>query len=84
MRALGTLLIACIALAVVKAAMAALLLALAIALIWALCGYPREVFGLMAYCSIVGAISARPTLAISIIGLAILIGQLTKNYEQPP
>lgn len=74
----------CVAFAVVKAAIAALLLVLAIALIWGVCLHPREVFGFMAYCTIMGAISARPTLAISMIGLAILVGQLTKNCDRPP
>lgn len=84
MRALGTLLIACVALAVVKAAVAALLLALVIVLIWALCLHPREAFGFMTYCTVMGLINAQPTLVIAVIVLLIVVGQLTKNYEQPP
>lgn len=84
MRLLSIFLSACVLLALAKAAIVALFLLFLVALIWGLCLHPREVFGFMAYCSIMGAISARPTLVISIIGLAILVGQLTKNYEQPP
>lgn len=81
-RALGTLLIVCVALAVVKAAIAALLLALVIALIWAACIYPRETFGLLTYCSAMGAISSHPMLCISIIGAAVIVAQFAKNDEQ--
>lgn len=68
MRAMGTLLFVCIALAVVKAAVAALLLALAIALIRALCKYPREVFGFVTYCAIIGLVSNHPWAFVVLAG----------------
>lgn len=84
MRLLGIFLSACVILAVVKAAIIALLLLFLVALIWGLCLHPREVFGFMAYCAILGLVSAHPILIISIVGMAIIVGQLTKNYGQPP
>lgn len=79
MRAIGSLLIVCVALAVVKAAMAALLLVLAIALIWALCLHSREVFGFMAYCAVMGMVNAQPTLVLAVIVLLIVVGQLNRK-----
>lgn len=76
MRALGTLLTICVALAVVKAALAALLLALMIALIWAVCIHPRETFGLMTYCAVLGVLNAQPALVLSICVLLIIIGAI--------
>lgn len=78
-RAIGSLLILCVALAVVKAAMVALLLMLAIALIWALCMHPREVFGFMAYCAVMGMVNAHPTLVLAAIVLLIVVGQLNRK-----
>lgn len=82
MRALGTLLIVCVALAVVKAAIAALLLLLVIALIWAACIHPRESFGLLTYCAAMGAVNSNPMLCLSIIGAAIIVAQFAKTDEQ--
>ena len=78
-RALGTLLIVCVALAVVKAAIAALLLALVIALIWAACIHPRETFGLLTYCAVLGMLNAQPTLTLSIIFLLIIVGRINNG-----
>jgi len=67
-RALGMLLIVCVALAVVKAAIAALLLALVIALIWAACIHPRETFGLLTYCAVIAVFNAHPFTCFAIAG----------------
>lgn len=83
-RTLGRLLIACVALAVLKAVAAALLLALVIALIWAACLYPREMLGFIAYCGIMGVVSAHPMAAIAVISFAVVCAQLTKNSDEPP
>lgn len=73
MRAIGTLLIVCVALAVVKAAIAALLLALVLAVIWAACLHPREAFGLLTYCAIMGALNTYPYACPLIIGVAMAL-----------
>jgi hypothetical protein len=83
-RAIGTLLIVCVALAVVKAAIASLLLVLIIALIWAACIHPRETFGLLIFFAVMGVVSAHPMSAIAIFGLAIVCAQLTKNDDKLP
>ena len=86
MRAIGTLLIVCVALAVVKAAIAAMLLALVIALLWAVCLHPREAFGLLTYCAILGMISTHPVTSLAIVGLAVASGQFAKVfgiYQKP-
>lgn len=80
MRALGTLLIVCVALAVVKAAVVALLLALVIALIWAACFHPREALGFMTYCTAMGMVNAQPTLVLAVIVLLIVVSTL-KNRK---
>lgn len=75
MRAIGTLLIACVALAVVKAAIAVLLLALAIALVWALCLYPRELFTMVTYITCMGMISEHPLIGLLLVGTAVITCQ---------
>lgn len=84
MRAIGTFLIVCVALAVVKAAIAALLLALVIAVIWATCNYPRETFGLLTYCAVMGMISAHPQLVLAVTMLAILGAHIGKKWAKRP
>lgn len=74
MRAIGTLLIVCVALAVVKAAIAALLLALVIAVIWAACNHPSATFGLLTYGAIAAFTIAHPALALASLMLIIVLG----------
>ena len=78
MRALGTLLIVCVALAVVKAAIVALSLVLVIALIWAACIHPRQTFGLMTYCAIMAFASAHPVLALASLTLVVVVATFLK------
>ena len=84
MRAIGTLLIVCIALAVVKAAIAALLLALVIVLIWAACIHPRETFGLLTYCAVMGVVSVHPQLILALIILTIIGTHIGKKCAKLP
>lgn len=84
MRAIGTLLIVCVALAVVKAAITALLLVLVIASIWAACIHPRQTFGLLIFFAVMGVVGAYPMSAIVIFGLATVCAQLTKNDDKLP
>lgn len=79
MRALGTLLIVCVALAVVKAAIAALLLALVLALIWAACTHPGQTLGLLTYCAVLGMLNAQPALMLSIILLLIIVSRMNNG-----
>lgn len=79
MRAIGTLLIVCVALAVVKAAIAAILLALVIALIWAVCLHPRETFGLLTYCAVMGVVNAQPVVCLSAFALVVAASHFAKN-----
>lgn len=84
MRAVGTLLILCVALAVVKMVVLGLLMIGIIMLVWAACQHPRETFGLLISCAVMGVVSAHPMSAIVIFGLAIVCAQLTKNDDKLP
>lgn len=79
MRAIGTLLIACFALAVVKAAMLVLLIGLVIALIWAICRHPHEVFGFCCYCTIMGLVSAFPLSVLATIAALAICAALMEG-----
>lgn len=76
MRTIGTLLIACIALAVVKAALAFLLVVMVIAIIWATCFHPREMFGLAGFFALLGAISAHPIESLCAMGAVVIAAHL--------
>jgi len=82
MRAFGTLLIVCVALAVVKAAIAVLLLALVIAVIWAACRHPRETFGIFAYFTIIGLVGTYPFASLAVVGASVICLALGKLSDQ--
>lgn len=84
MRLLGIFLSACVALAIVRVAVAALFLLFLIAIIWGLCLHPREMLGFLAYCAILGAVSAHPMLVITIVGVAIIVGHLWRDAQPGP
>ena len=84
MRALGTLLIVCAALAAVKAAMLVLMLIFAIMLTWAVCVHPREMLGFMTYCGVFAIIGAHPAFSLSIITMAVVAAQFAKTAERSP
>lgn len=79
MRALGTLLILCIALAVVKMVVAGLLMIGIMITVWAACQYPRETFGLLTYCAVMGVASAHPVFAIMLVIAAVIGGYVGKD-----
>ena len=83
MRALGLLLIACVALAIIRALVMALLLASIIALIWALCRYPREVAAFLTYCAFITAFRAHPLACLTVFGVAIICAQMTDTRDGP-
>lgn len=79
MRAIGSLLIACVALAIIRAVVATLLLVLIIAMIWAFCRHPRETFGLLLYCTIAGLISRYPIACLIILVAAIIVAPMRQE-----
>lgn len=84
MRVLGTLLVACVALAVVKAAIIALLIVFGISLIWGLCAHPQEMFGFLALCALFSLVSAYPLLSLSTFGVLVVAAHLADRGVNDP
>lgn len=82
MRLLLIFLSACVILAAVKVAIVALLVLLAVSLLWGLYLHPREVMGFLAYCTALGIIGAHPTVSLGIIGFAVIAGQFAQVREK--
>ncbi|NYF33803.1 hypothetical protein HDC29_003406 [Sphingopyxis sp. JAI108] len=81
MRAIGTLLILCVALAVVKMAVVGLLMIGISILVWAACQHPRETFGLLAYVALMGLVSAQPWVWVAIVGLVAVTAQFAEKAD---
>ena len=75
MRGVGAFLSLCLALAVARAAVSALMIVFLIALIWAVCRYPREVVAFFVYCTTLNLISAYPLASLLVIGVVVISSQ---------
>ena len=79
MRLILILLSACVALAVVKAAIVALLILFLIALVWGACLHPREVMGFLTFCAALSLFNAHPLPMLLIVGSAVIAMQFSKK-----
>ncbi|KTE39795.1 MULTISPECIES: hypothetical protein [unclassified Sphingopyxis] len=84
MRLILILLSACVALAVVKAAIVALIILFAIALIWGVCLHPKEVMGFLAFCAALSLLKAHPLPSLLIVGAAIIATQVGGFAKERP
>lgn len=83
MRFLATLVIAGIILSVIKALIPALILLLAVSLVWALITKPFELLGFAFLCLISAALQLRPaTTIMCIAGVALFLG-IRRPAQQP-
>lgn len=82
MRPIGSLLIACVALAIIRAAVVVLLLTLIIALVWSLCRHPRAVTGFLTYCAFLTMLSTHPLACLIVIGAAIICAQMPRTVDE--
>lgn len=81
MRALGSLLIACAALAIIRAAVAMLAVIFGISLIWAICRYPRELFGFLAYCTAMSIARTYPVFTLCILATLVVTYSLDQHAQ---
>ena len=75
--------IVCVALAVVKAAIAALLLVLLIMSVWGACRYPKEMFGFASYVAALCLINAYPAHVLVFLAAVILLSQIANDRPKP-
>jgi hypothetical protein len=73
MRLIGWLLLACVAVAALKLAIIALLIAFGISLLWSTIHHPKEALGFVALGAIVGVTKVNPLVCLLAFGLAALM-----------
>lgn len=82
MRALGYLLLACVLLAAVKVALAALLVLLAIGLVWSAATRPRETAGLIGLLILSGLIRDHGLGFLIVVGIAAFTGAVRQDRAE--
>lgn len=81
MKLLGTLLLACVVLAAIRATIAALFIAFAVALLWLACTLPRETLGFVAACAVGSLIQNHGLAFLAIVGLALIVKLVRPNQS---
>jgi hypothetical protein len=79
MRMMIAVLVACVALALIRAAIMALTLLLSVLLIWFAIRHPRETAVVLTYLIFFGLLTAYPWAFVAFIGLAILASAMDKQ-----
>lgn len=79
MRALGTLLAACVVLAAAQAAALALSILLMLALVYGLFARPRETFGFVGLCIIAGLVERQPLACIGLVALITIANAIARR-----
>ena len=79
MKLLGYLMIGCIVLAAIKAALAALLIVFAIGFVWAAVTRPKELAGLVVLLIAAGLIQNHGLAFLAVVGVAMIFGVWRKN-----
>ena len=81
MKVLGYVLLACITLAAVKAAVAALFVLFLLGVVWGCMFRPAETFGLLGFCLLAGVVQDDPWALVALLGLAIVATRLSGKSD---
>ena len=82
MKIVGYLIVACVAMALLQAAAAALAIGLFIVVVVGACVRPRETFGLLAFVLVANLVETRPTVCLAIIGGLVLIASIGSRLRR--
>lgn len=79
MKLLGTLLLACVILAAIRAAIAALFIIFVVALLWSACARPRETLGFVGVCLLAGLIQDHGLAFLGVVALGLIVTLVRSN-----